>query len=132
MCPQCEHKSDKCGHGQSETKFYLTIPDDLGALGMFNLNLPRSAWPKFVNIYRLLLHLDKKYGAMCSLDVEADFPPMLGKYMMYCSFSYSHICIKSLLHYLFLIIYFCTLLSALYCSVLSITPIFVALLIQYL
>ena len=54
-----------------------------GALGMFNLNLPRSAWPKFVNIYRLLLH-------------------------------YLYICIKSLLHYLFLILYFCTLLSSIY------------------
>ena len=50
---------------------------------MFNLNLPRSAWPKFVNIYRLLLH-------------------------------YLYICIKSLLHYLFLILYFCTLLSSIY------------------
>ena len=28
MCPQCEHKSGKCDRGQSETKFYLTIPDD--------------------------------------------------------------------------------------------------------
>ena len=60
---------------------------------MFNLNLPRSAWPKFVNIYRLLLH-------------------------------YLYICIKSLLHYLFLILYFCTLLSSIYWSVLSVTPIF--------
>ena len=61
--------------------------------------------------------------ATCSLDVKAD-PPILGKYMMYCSFSYSHICIKSLLHYLFLIIYHCTLLSAIYCSILLVTPIF--------
>ena len=82
---------------------------------MFNLTLPRSAWPKFVNIYRVLLHLDKRYGATCSLDVEADFvPPILGKFTMYCSFSYSHICIKSLLNYLFLILYFCTLLSSIY------------------
>ena len=64
-----------------------------GALSMFNLNLPRSAWPKFMNIYRLLLH-------------------------------YLYICIKSLLRYLFLIIYFCTLLSSIYWSVLSVTPIF--------
>ena len=28
MCPQCEHKSGNCGRDQSETKFYLTIPDD--------------------------------------------------------------------------------------------------------
>ena len=60
---------------------------------MFNLNLPRSAWPKFVNIYRLLLH-------------------------------YLYICIKSLLHYLFLILYFCTLLASIYGYVLSVTPIF--------
>ena len=60
---------------------------------MFNLNLPRSAWPKFVNIYRLLLH-------------------------------YPYICIKSLLHYLFLILYFCTLLASIYGYVLSVTPIF--------
>ena len=60
---------------------------------MFNLNLPRSAWPKFVNIYRLLLH-------------------------------YLYICIKSLLHHLFLIIYFCNLLSSIYGPVLSVTPIF--------
>jgi len=59
---------------------------------MFNLNLPRSAWPKFVNIYCLLLH-------------------------------YLYICIKSLLHYLFLIIYFCTLFSSIYRYVLSVTPI---------
>ena len=38
--------------------------------------------------------------------------------------SYSHICIKCLLDYLFLIIYFCTLLSSIYWSVLSVTPIF--------
>ena len=44
--------------------------------------------------------------------------------MMYCSFSYSHICIKSLLHYLFLILYFCTLLASIYGYVLSVTPIF--------
>ena len=91
---------------------------------MFNLTLPRSAWPKFVNIYRLLLHLDKRYGATCILDVEADFPPILGKFMMYCSYIYSHICIQSLLHYVVLIIYFCTLLSAIYSSVLSVPPIF--------
>ena len=42
---------------------------------------------------------------------------------MYCSFSYSHICIKSLLHYLFLILHFCTLLY-IYGSILSVTPIF--------
>ena len=60
---------------------------------MFNLNLPRSAWPKFVNIYRLLLH-------------------------------YLYICIKSLLHYLFSILYFCTLLASIYGYVLSVTPIF--------
>ena len=60
---------------------------------MFNLNLPRSAWPKFVNIYRLLLH-------------------------------YLYICIKSLLHYLFLILYFCTFLASIYGYVLSVTPIF--------
>ena len=60
---------------------------------MFNLNLPRSAWPKFVNIYHLLLH-------------------------------YLYICIKSLLHYLFLILYFCTLLPSIYGYVLSVTPIF--------
>ena len=52
-----------------------------------------AAWPKFVNIYHLLLH-------------------------------YLYICIKSLLHYLFLILYFCTLLSSIYLSVLSVTPIF--------
>ena len=52
------------------------------------------------------------------------FPPILGKFMMYCSMSYSHICIKSLLHYLFLIIYFCTLLSSIYWSVLSVNLIF--------
>ena len=51
-------------------------------------------------------------------------PPILGKYMMYCSLSYSHICIKSLLHYLFLIIYFCALLSSIYSYVLPVTPIF--------
>ena len=28
MCPHCEHKSGNCGRGQSEMKFYLTIPDD--------------------------------------------------------------------------------------------------------
>ena len=62
---------------------------------MFNLNLPRSAWPKFVNIYRVLLH-------------------------------YLYICIKSLLHYLFLILHFCTLISSMYIHgfVLSVTPIF--------
>ena len=60
---------------------------------MFNLNLPRSALAKFVNIYRLLLH-------------------------------YLYICIKSLLHYLFLILYFCTLLASIYGYVLSVTPIF--------
>ena len=60
---------------------------------MFNLNLPRSAWPKFVNIYRLFLH-------------------------------YLYIGIKSLLHYLFLILYFCTLLASIYGYVLSVTPIF--------
>ena len=60
---------------------------------MSNINLPRSAWPKFVNIYRLLLH-------------------------------YLYICIKSLLHYLFLILYFCTLLASIYGYVLSVTPIF--------
>ena len=60
---------------------------------MFNPNLPRSAWPKFVNIYHLLLN-------------------------------YLYICIKSLLHYIFLILYFCTLLSSIYGSILSVTPIF--------
>ena len=60
---------------------------------MFNINLPRSAWPKFVNIYRLLLH-------------------------------YLYICIKSLLHYLFLILYFRTLLASIHGYVLSVTPIF--------
>ena len=65
---------------------------------MFNLNLPRSAWPKFVNIYRLLLH-------------------------------YLYICIKSLLHYLFLILYFCTLLASIYGYVLSVTPIFASCLV---
>ena len=60
---------------------------------MFNLNLPQSAWPKFVNIYRMLLH-------------------------------YLYICIKSLLHYLFLILYFCTFLASIYGYVLSVTPIF--------
>mgnify|MGYP005817686163 CR=1 FL=1 len=65
---------------------------------MFNLNLPRSAWPKFVNIYRLLLHC-------------------------------LYICIKSLLHYLFLILYFCTLLASIYGYVLSVTPIFASCLV---
>ena len=60
---------------------------------MFNLNLPQSASPKFVNIYPLLLR-------------------------------YLYICIKSLLHYLFLILYFCTLLASIYGYVLSVTPIF--------
>src|SRR3954468_17964657 len=61
---------------------------------MFNLNLLRSAWPKFVNIYRLLLH-------------------------------YLYICIKSLLHYLFLILYFLYFAFIyIYGSVLSVTPIF--------
>ena len=68
---------------------------------MFNLNLPRSAWPKFVNIYRLLLH-------------------------------YLYICIKSLLHYLFLVLYFCTLLSSIYWSILSVTPIFAFCFVIYL
>ena len=56
--------------------------------------------------------------------MSKSIPPILGKYMVYYSFGYSHICIKSLLHYLFLIIYFCTLLSSIYWSVLSVTPIF--------
>ena len=37
---------------------------------------------------------------------------------------YLYICIKSLLHYLFLILYFCTLLASIYGYVLSVTPIF--------
>ena len=42
--------------------------------------------------------------------------------MMYCSFSYSHICMKSWLHYLFNYIFLYFAFS--YCSVLSIIPIF--------
>jgi hypothetical protein len=41
---------------------------------------------------------------------------------MYCSFSYSHICMKSWLHYLFNYIFLYFAFS--YCSVLSIIPIF--------
>lgn len=37
---------------------------------------------------------------------------------------YLYICIKSLLHYLFLILYICTLLASIYRYVLSVTPIF--------
>ena len=103
---------------------------------MFNLTLPRPAWPKFVNISHLLLHLDKRYGATCSLEVEADPPPpILGKYMMYCSFSYSHICIKSLLHYLiYFYLYIFVLCFHLYIDMLyQLLPYFhLALLFQYI
>ena len=94
MCPQCKHKSGNCGRGQSETKFYITIPDDFRERSVCSISTYHGRHGlNFLNIYRLLLH-------------------------------YLYICIKSLLHYLFLILYFCTLLSSIYWSVLSVTPIF--------
>ena len=83
---------------------------------MFNLNLPQSAWPIFVNIYQLLLHLDKRYGATCSLDAEAEFFSYIRKIydvLFIQLHSYLHQIFVTL-SYLFLFIYFCTLLPSIY------------------